>query len=1379
MFKKLLVSALVLLTAVQATEAKPTPKAATKAETGTVINGQNGAKAIVFNNLKDGMPSVMGGENFRYLCGAVMDETGFVYDFEKDTLLLYPEYQLRAYFSPTHYVAADPGKESGVYIMYNGNKLTLDRTISEAGLGRGFDDDLTFYNAQPNGDHIVMMGYECQIGENANKPGGHDTVFNHVGALYNGKTGKLRTLLHSYWPRVMPLSSEENVGYGSRAFCISADGKVLGGHATWPTDLVFSNNQTTFWDLADYEASGNSADIRTYAIQNIEFSMSDLTGTNSDGNVLVGYNEETGHGLIVNYNRAGKTFTIDTIAPLPGWHTLSFSVVADNGLVIGFCGMTADPGTRLPVVYSKKTGLMSLESYLYEYYDIAIEKLFTPTNISADGKTWAGYRYENGYTIPWIVKLGDQQILPRARKVSAKATGNKLTVRITWQKPVISDNTLIGYKIYRGETLLNTVNTDIFSYLDETLVTEDTYTYFVEAVYREGIAGQSKSNIVEVSDSYLPVQQVDHHIQYNRYASVYWGLPSSVVVKTGTRNEVSANSVKGTPEMDLAPVQPFGAEAATETGDAASANAPKSYTNAALDYISSVDMLMYNGYCGIKIGDLYYISSWKGGIRVLDQNNEIVKELNPEGLNHAVLSMVYLPKQNYLICGGEETVSFLDLKTEKIIDNAEFEGLEARHMAYLPDFEFEGKKGVLLLGGWNSNDFYALKDHNIEHLGTAGFDFSNISVSGTAYHGGKLYAASQTGPNQNEVYVFDVATRAQVGGPVQVSEDPAVYNLLSSNDEQMTTPVSNLAAAGGLTIDTLDDGTIALGMVFQCNYVTSRLMFLELESAPERRGYTLYRNGVVLAENLTSRRYYDEITAPGKYVYQVKAVAEGRQSKLSPGDTVVVPAYTSCLAAKNIKAREVNRWVALDWDVPTSDSAAGMIGFTIFRDEQRLHELWNKEADVRYTDFSTLEVGKEYTYRIETLYQSGCVASDSVKITIADEGVALPPYGLRLGSRKNTTASAPGATKYDVAAAWETPLFEEPLSIGYGTGQMITGASFGDGAPLQYFAAVGWDTTDIKLYQDLYLVGMEYMLGDDTKTFTAFVMTNDTIAYAESLKRTTAKSWQTMYFKQSVPMNQPREVVLGYYITFAAETAPVALDFSYNKPFYSDLISFDGAAWYSLNAQQIPASWCIRGLVARKRDIDEAKRADGTINYDLLKGKTMVLSQEKMPEAVSLARSSALAAQAPSKTPLTLEGFNIYRQQYGANEEVKLNSELLKGFYYQEAEPLPAGEYDYTVEAVYGSTTKRTTAAITLEDVSNEAEGEKLALHLYPNPAAETVYVNGAFDLLQIMDLNGRVVRRAEAGDAQIDVSGLTPGTYFFHFVGDGGRKATYKVVIR
>ncbi|MDE7149398.1 MAG: T9SS type A sorting domain-containing protein, partial [Bacteroidales bacterium] len=501
-------------------------------------------------------------------------------------------------------------------------------------------------------------------------------------------------------------------------------------------------------------------------------------------------------------------------------------------------------------------------------------------------------------------------------------------------------------------------------------------------------------------------------------------------------------------------------------------------------------------------------------------------------------------------------------------------------------------------------------------------------------------------------------------------------------------------------------------------------------------------------------------------------MTENKESELSPATTIKIADYGTCLPARDIKAREINRWVTLDWDVPTADSVAGLIGFTIFRDEQRLKELWNTEAMVTYTDFSTHEVGKAYTYRIETLYSSGCVASDSVEITLTDEGTAMAPFGIRFNYKKNS-ASTEDNKLYDVTTTWESPMFEEPLAIGYGTGQLITGAGFDNDEINGYWACIGWDTTDLKLYKDLYLVGMEYMIGDNVNTFEAVVYLNENLAYTEPLRRTQAQAWQTMYFNKSISMNQPKEVVLGYHLTYSAGAAPVAIDFSYNKRFYSDIISFDGLSWYSLADNQLSASWCIRGLVVRKRDLDEAT-TDGVINYDLLEGKIMRLDEAM--QTTLTPSSTPMLSQAPTKAPLTLQGFNLYRQRMDIDgqDEVQLNDGLLKTFSYTETEALPEGEYDYTVEAVYANATKSATASVTLDDVSTETGLDKLSLTLFPNPASDIVYVNGDFSDLQILDLGGRVLRRLSS-TPQIEVGNLTPGTYFFRFADKDGRKATYK----
>ncbi|MDE7148793.1 MAG: hypothetical protein K2O01_00035, partial [Bacteroidales bacterium] len=814
----------------------------------TTYEGQNGSRAVVMTGFRDGLLSFLSGDN-RYLCGTVGQEVGFVYDFTENKTATFNDFQLHAYFSPDHYVASLPGEKAIPYIHYQGQDIDLEKTINNP----SYENDLSYWNAQANGDHVVVLAYEYETAPNEN--GGIDSVVNNVGALYDGKTGKLRTLLHSYWPRLKPLNHEDNIGYGSRANGISADGTVIGGWGTWPTSLVLSTWQTVFWDLSDLDTKDT---IYTYAIREPLFSMSDLTAVNSDGSVLVGYNQETGHGLIIYYDRAGKSFTIDTISPLPGWDFAAFDGVSDNGFMVGYCGIDADPGSRQAIIYSKETGLMTGESFLYEYYDIAVPELGTVTNMSADGSIMAGFFYDHGYTVPWFAQLGAERILPRARNVQAKAAATGLIVRLDWQRPLGSaGKTLTGYEIYRdnNETPIATLDADALTYTDNSLASAGTHTYYVRAIYTEGAADKTASNAVLtiVEGGYFPVQQIGNRVQYNRYASVYWGLPSSEIA-TASASSV-AKGEKG--EANLAPIaRPLSRTA--PVAEATRRNDAKSYFNPSFDYIFDVNMLMYNGYCGIPIGEKYYISGWKeASIRVIDRNNEIETELKPAGLNHAVLSMVYLADQNQLLCGGLEKVTVLDLKTNTVRNNFE---AEARHMAYLPDFEFGGQKGVLLMGGWNTSDFYSLDG---KHLGTAGFDFDALDVSGTAYHNGKLYVASQSGPNTNEIYTFDVETRSQIGDPVQVTQDPAVYNLLSLNGE--VTSTDDLAYAGGLTISTLEDGTVALCAGYQCSYTQSRLMFLELESAPERRGYTLYRNGEIIAEGLTTRRFFDELDKPGTY----------------------------------------------------------------------------------------------------------------------------------------------------------------------------------------------------------------------------------------------------------------------------------------------------------------------------------------------------------------------------------------------------------------------------------------------------------------------------------------------------------------------------------
>ncbi|MDE5735787.1 MAG: hypothetical protein K2H65_01750, partial [Bacteroidales bacterium] len=959
--------------------------------------GQGDSKAVVMTGLQDGIITFISED--KLMSGSTGD-FGFVYNPTDGKTTLYNDFLLQAFISPDHYVASPKGEGTVPYVYYKG-KHELERTIQN---NETYNNDLSFWSAQPNGNRVVMLGYEWDYGKNSLDK--WDSTTNPVGIVYDGKTGKVITKLHSKWPRVSPLRAEANTNYGSRATAISYDGNVLGGWGTWPLDTIYSTWQTTFWDLVDYDETNKT--IYTYAIEDPRFCMSDLTGANRDGSMLVGYNEVTSHGLVIHYDRANKSFTVDTVGPLPGYGLTFFNTIDDNGLVFGFCSVEADPYSRKAAVYDTKTKvLMDLNTYLYEYYDITAPRdLGCPTLATPDGTLVSGFYFQGNIPTPWYIQFGDR-IRPRARNVKAKAIGDGYTAHITWQAPLASEHTLTGFEIYRDDNpvAIQTLGKNDLFY-DEENCPEGNHTYKVVAVYGDEKAGAATSNLFMIG-SIFPVQQIGHNLQYNRYASIYWGIPSSEVVMSAM-NKVAAKNGQGI--IDRSPVV-----AASRTAPAA-AHQAKTYKNTALDFIYNVDMLMYNGYCGIKIGDLYYISSWQGGgIRIMDQYNTVTEEWEPAGLNEAVLSMVYFPDKNQLYCGSTENIYILDLDNHNRIIST-IEGVPSRHLTYLPDLEIKGNKGVLMTGGWEDAKFYTIDGKYLEE---SGFDFTGLSVSGTAYHDGKVYAASQTGPNSNEIYVFDLATRQQIGDPIQVAEDPAVLNVLNPDADDVAT--ADLSVAGGLTTCTLDDGTVALVAGYQCSWVYSQLMFLELESAPERKGYNLYRDGKLIAQNLTTRRYYEELT-PGTYEYTVKAIYTDELSDYSPATTVKINGYGKCLPVKDLYAHETNRWVALEWDVPTSDTAAGLVGFSVFRDGTKIAELWNEAVSLNYNDLSDLKVGTTYTYRLESLYSTGCKADTSVKITVTNEGTAMAPFGLNVTKKRNAAYTA-DKKLFDLTAEWETPLF--------------------------------------------------------------------------------------------------------------------------------------------------------------------------------------------------------------------------------------------------------------------------------------------------------------------------------------------------------------------
>lgn len=1320
-----------------------------------VFTGEHGAQTTIIYSVTPGYVQFLSSDS-RYFSGIYGGTAGFAYDMEKDTALLY-EYTLPGFISTDHYAGQDDPGETVVnaFVYYNGTKSPLEKVLSS---GKISYDDVFISAVQGNGEKVVTMVYEQY-----SKPSGAQGFVN-VAAIHDGKTGKFLHKLPLVWP--IPASGEA-LGFGARGDCISGDGTVVGGHSTNP--FVKNKWSLAFWDCSD------PANIRAFGIEDDGFDFGSFYGASYDGSILVGGSESNSQGIIVHYDKANNTFTYETLNPLPGWDYLELTGVADNGMCIGYCGMALDPGTREPIVYTELTGVVPMGEFLYEYYDVDLQglNLYTPMVISRDGNTMVGFFYDEnnyGYATPYYHKLGTERILPRARKISARSFRELAEVQIKWQQPLVSENVLKGYNIYRDDetTPLNPSLLSATTYTDKEAAV-GRHTYYIEAVYENAPAKKAASNTVQVvaQGECFPVQSIGHQLAYNRYATVYWGLPSSEVVAL-SRNDHALPTKEAKGKFNVA------ADALPQrTEQAVQPAAPqaKSYTSTTLDYIANVDMKSYSGYAAIKIGNLYYTSSHLGGgIQVLDQFNEVLEVIAPKGLG-AVLSMVYDKDANYLYCGTNNAIMALDLDDPTEIQ--ENFPVPARFLAYVP--ELDGGKGGFVAGTAHSCNTYTKTGKLIE---ANILDFkSPIYACGAAYHNGRLYVSSASGKYYNEIYVFDFEKREQIGAPIQVVEDPALYNLLSF-DGQLPA-LDGVTQAGGLSVCTLEDGTTALGAVFQCAYMTSRLMLLEIESDASVKGYDLYRsvNGgeyqKINTAPLATRRYAEMLTEAGQYAYYVKVlpqVSGAPESTASPIDTVTIKQPSAC-AKPTFSVSESNRWAVLEWMPQECDNI--LIGFNLLRNGEEICRFWEKDMRLDYVD-QVAETGT-YTYTIEALYDDGCVGAETQKITLTGQGKALAPFGLSLDAQAKDAAK----TAYDVTAKWETPMFEEPLALRYCNAVMLNAVTFDNYN--ECWAAIGWDQANLGLYKDLYLVGMEYLIGAVPTTFEGFVILNDEMVYTQPIRRPIAREWQTVMFDRSFPMDQPHEVAVGYHTTFTAESAGVlTVDESVSKSGYSDLITLDGQQWSTLKAGGKKGSWCIAGLVVHKRDLEAAKKADGSIDHKKLQGSIIRMAQNQPLNAEVVTLPTTFTAKPSAKEGLTLTGFNLYRKAADAAEgtEKKLNSELLTTFEWLDPS-LPTAEYQYIIGAVYADGQEiKTEEYIDLTTVTNEGLTGTLSLDLYPNPATDVVNVTGEYESLRIFDLSGRLLRTCQAA-AQISLDGLQPGTYFFHFTDADARKAVYKVVVR
>jgi hypothetical protein len=600
---------------------------------------------------------------------------------------------------------------------------------------------------------------------------------------------------------------------------------------------------------------------------------------------------------------------------------------------------------------------------------------------------------------------------------------------------------------------------------------------------------------------------------------------------------------------------------ASETVLAAPAK-QKGYVNNNLDIISLEDMNLFTSWSAVVAGDRLLVGERdRSGIRIYNaETYEYLETVEIDGVS--VIYNMAVNGNDLYIASNTTTINVVNLSNMTRSNTIQNRETNVLHIAYSPDLD--GGMGGLYYG--NAENLFSCNRMGLKR-DTIFMNSVDFVLSGTAYYDGALYMFSQTGSMYAQLLKFDVDAETVVW-----TKELIDYPRIASMDASGFLPV-------GLTLCVLPDSTIALGGMFGCYSKTNHFALFELVASPSIEGYNLYRNDVKLNdEPIKGHFYQEEIFSAGTYTYTIEAInTNGCRAMLSDVQTTVtIEPIGVCEGPHNLTVSESAHSAVLNWEIP--DGQSGLVGFNVYRNGDKVAD---KITDDKYLDFN-VDTGY-YVYVVESFYQNSCVAADTVEIVVRNEGEVMPPQNLAATSEVVDLNANGGEGEFNVGLVWDLPYFENPLAIGF-SNLPYYGIVLQNNTPI--WAAIGWTAEQLVGYEDLYVVGMEYFIGEGVISLDGFVFLNDTLVYMKRAEDGVSENnWNTVLFDRAFSMDQPIEVAVGYKVTYENTESVAVVDFGPKKG-YSDLLSGDGVQWSNLQSNGLDNNWCINALVVRKRDLE-------------------------------------------------------------------------------------------------------------------------------------------------------------------------------------------------
>lgn len=1130
-----------------------------------------------------------------------------------------------------------------------------------------------------------------------------------------------------------PFFSEVDEHGGARPTGISADGKFVVGFASNPG---YDQRTPHYWK--------------------------------EDGSpVFLGEEDAWAHGEVYSYNIAQGKFvgmlnnfaTIwDTnksrkqINPLPGWGKASFHGLSDNGVAVGFCQIKdGNPLAVTSFLWHEKMGHITLKDYCYELYDFDLGNLdLTSSGITPDGRTLFGWTIVDYNRTPFVLQLDSTPINTRPLNLMAKHQKETMYVHLNWGLPLYNGKEVLGYNIYRNNIKINTSLLTELKYTDS-MAPKGNHSYAVTAVYENGESKYSKSSNVEVIEmgGCYSVKYIYSDLVLNKTHNFHWGLPTSEVPTNNYASSIEQNAnniILGEHEKSYffaSKTDKSNLSLAPLNQEIKIASAPK-YTNSEFDLIDIRSTNELGVIAITKIGDFYYGGLWNGvGIRKYNSLWEMVETIIIPDLP-GVIGFQQVGERLFVICENSKYIYEINLENKTIITKIEF-GETLRHFCYIPELD-EGKGGFEI-GNYGTSSFVKMDGTPLSE----GVTLESKSAMSCTYYDGKMYFLYQNGKNNSDLVEYDFNTKQPTGVRFDLGSIPEIKSFSKTN-----------LYAGRAHLVVMEDSTIALAAVIQCDWASSLVAFLELKSMPGLKGFKVYRNGELFSgeEPIQKRNMQDVILTPGHYFYQIEAHFEnGCVSAKSDTLKVTVISSEGCTGIEKLTAIETNKDVLLSYEKPDPNiyPQAKLIGVNIYRNGIQLNE--NLHTYLQYVDKNP-GIG-QYMYTVEAVYSDFCKSSDSISFDVTHQGTCEPVEYIYLKSTEKETTPP----TFDVTAEWELPFMERPFELRYGDGSSAGAVGLSDGTTMA--VAIGFDSSQLDMYRGHELIGMNLIIRDDA-TISPFVLVNEEVVYDAGSIKFTKDEYFNFMFPKPIPVGDAWEIVICYKAEYKAGASPISYDFGPAVKGYGDLFSVNMKDWYTATqALGLNANWTMAAIFAKPREVATTtaatyKNANHGIN----------IHKGELSSPLKIKNTSVEPLYTPEV--ITLEGFNIYR------DTTKLNtSELLKTPFYVDKD-LVEGTYTYKLGAIYNTCNEVLSAGKNIRLIYSAIDvvGNK-SVKIYPNPTANgMVTIEGEYVKVDVLDIFGRYVTSSKSS-TELNLTHLSKGLYTLRFTHANQKISSQKLVIK